>query len=408
MSVLVAPAPHAPLHPADTRPDGESLWAALAWPPAVLPSPDPPPASPSAGIDPAAPHELNHWHAHELALPPAEAGSDRRPVALHDIPQRIGLSDMDGLKYMAFGSLFIISVDSMLFPLDTIKTIIMAERSRHVHRQGLIKMVLRIAHHEGVARFWHGLAPSVIGSFPGQAMYYLAYESAQELSKAVFSDPAAPATTFAKGFLSGACAEFAGGLFYVPADIIAQRLQIQSTKGFVHNSRLYAGPVDVLRKVLRHDGVRGLYRGYFAYVSAYAPASAVQWGSYELFKGILFRGFTYLESSRRISDGSPIPFKENLVNSISGGLSATCAITANNPLEILRIRTQLLESRNKRDAEHIRGGYLRLAACILREEGWKAFYRGLRVRLIVTVPSAMVAMSGYEAVKAWSADGMFA
>nr|KAJ3420457.1 Fe(2+) transporter [Polyrhizophydium stewartii] len=378
MSVLVAPAPHAPLHPADTRPDGESLWAALAWPPAVLPSPDPPPASPSAGIDPAAPHELNHWHAHELALPPAEAGSDRRPVALHDIPQRIGLSDMDGLKYMAFGSLFIISVDSMLFPLDTIKTIIMAERSRHVHRQGLIKMVLRIAHHEGVARFWHGLAPSVIGSFPGQAMYYLAYESAQELSKAVFSDPAAPATTFAKGFLSGACAEFAGGLFYVPADIIAQRLQIQSTKGFVHNS------------------------------SAYAPASAVQWGSYELFKGILFRGFTYLESSRRISDGSPIPFKENLVNSISGGLSATCAITANNPLEILRIRTQLLESRNKRDAEHIRGGYLRLAACILREEGWKAFYRGLRVRLIVTVPSAMVAMSGYEAVKAWSADGMFA
>ena len=77
------------------------------------------------------------------------------------------------------------------------------------------------------------------------------------------------------------------------------------------------------------------------------------------------------------------------------GISAICAITANNPLEILRIRTQLLESTSKLDAEVIRGGYLRLASSIWKEEGWTAFYRGLRIRLIVTVPSAMVALSGY-------------
>jgi solute carrier family 25 folate transporter 32 len=76
------------------------------------------------------------------------------------------------------------------------------------------------------------------------------------------------------------------------------------------------------------------------------------------------------------------------------GISSTCAITSNNPLEILRIRTQLLESNSKKDAEAIRGGYLRLAQTIWREEGWRAFYRGLRIRLVVTVPSAMVALSG--------------
>ena len=41
---------------------------------------------------------------------------------------RIGLSEMDGTKYLAFGSSFILAIDSILFPLDTIKTIIMAER----------------------------------------------------------------------------------------------------------------------------------------------------------------------------------------------------------------------------------------------------------------------------------------
>lgn len=43
--------------------------------------------------------------------------------------------------------------------------------------------------------------------------------------------------TFFRGFFSGMAAEIAGGVFYVPADIVAQRLQIQSNQGFVHNTR---------------------------------------------------------------------------------------------------------------------------------------------------------------------------
>ncbi|KAK6096363.1 hypothetical protein MT418_003198 [Batrachochytrium dendrobatidis] len=291
-------------------------------------------------------------------------------VFTENIPKRVGLSDMDGIRYMIFGSLFILGVDSSLFPLDTVKTIIMSERSRQLHKQNVFRMIYRIAKDEGILRFWRGLFPSVIGSFPGQAMYYMAYESTQEVVDKVLANNSSHGAIFTKGFLSGACAEIAGGMFYVPADIVAQRLQIQSTRGFVHNSRLYSGPLDVVKKVLRNDGIQGFYRGYFAYVGAYAPASAVQWGSYELFKGILFRTTTFLETRFRINS-KPIPAKENIVNGISGGLAAICAITANNPLEILRIRTQLLESRNKKDAESIRRGYVQLASSIFHEEGWR-------------------------------------
>eukprot|EP00842_Homolaphlyctis_polyrhiza_P004995 jgi/Hompol1/5497/HPOL_000199-RA len=338
------------------------------------------------------------------SLPSATNGSQLAGETLTEyiIPKRIGLSDMDSIRYMAFGSLFILMVDSCLFPLDTIKTIIMAERSKQLHKQNMFKMVFRIAKHEGILRFWRGLMPSVAGSFPGQAMYYLAYESTQELAQRAFPNDTSSTSIFVKGFIAGASAEVAGGLFYVPADIIAQRLQVQSINGFVHNKRLYHGPLDVFRKVLRNDGIRGFYRGYFAYVGAYAPASAVQWGSYELFKGILFRAATLLEI--QANNGNAVPYKENMVNGLSGGLASICAIAANNPLEILRIRTQLLESQNKRDAECIRKGYLSFAATIWKEEGWRAFYRGLRIRMLVTVPSAIVAMSGYEQIKTWSAQ----
>ncbi|KAI8919621.1 mitochondrial carrier domain-containing protein [Entophlyctis helioformis] len=380
-------------------------------------------------------HATSQVHIHHHApkeLPPPEEDDDEDDDDDDDenVPKRIGLSDMDGARYMIFGSAFILGVDSMLFPLDTIKTIIMSERSRQYQRKSLTKMIWRIGQQEGILRFWRGLLPSVSGSFPGQAMYYLAYETAQEMSSYVFGDDGSSTAAFARGFVAGASAEIAGGMFYVPADIIAQRLQIQSTKGFVHNSRLYAGPLDVAKKIMRSEGPRGFYRGYMAYVGAYAPASAVQWGAYELFKGVLFRAATLFETSRQTASPSSdpssavIPHKETLVNGVSGGLASACAIMANNPLEVLRIRTQLLDAGNRKDAEHLKRGYLQLGLSILREEGWSgtlasalggvpsanlllacaAFYRGLRIRLIVSIPSAMVAMSGYETIKAWSKD----
>jgi hypothetical protein len=77
-------------------------------------------------------------------------------------PKRIGLEDMDPSKYMSFGSLYIIGVDSLMFPLDTIKTIIMAERVSFINKskkakQSLLKMTLKIAKREGIARFWRGI-----------------------------------------------------------------------------------------------------------------------------------------------------------------------------------------------------------------------------------------------------------
>lgn len=89
---------------------------------------------------------------------------------------------------------------------------------------------------------------------------------------------------------------------------------------------------------------------------------------------------------------------------LSGGLAATCSVISNNPLEILRIRTQLLDATSKKDVESLKGGYFKLGSTIFREEGWKAFYRGLNIRLFTTVPSAMVALTGYDTIKTWSAD----
>ena len=123
-------------------------------------------------------------------------------------PKRIGLSDMDTSKYMTFGSLFILAVDTSLFPLDTLKTIIMSDRIKKSLKgkgkpQSVIKMAWGIGKREGILRFWRGVVPSTLGNFPGQASYYLAYESAQEVMARLLPNGESKWVTFARGFFSG-------------------------------------------------------------------------------------------------------------------------------------------------------------------------------------------------------------
>lgn len=81
---------------------------------------------------------------------------------------------------------------------------------------------------------------------------YLAYETTQEAFKRINIPDSSFGIFFRgsyhsykKGFMAGAVAEVAAGAFYIPCDIIAQRLQAQSLDGFIHNIRLYNGPVGI-------------------------------------------------------------------------------------------------------------------------------------------------------------------
>ena len=178
----------------------------------------------------------------------------------------------------------------------------------------------------------------------------------------------------------------------------------------------------VIQRIWAQERFKGFYRGYLACefssielnatktqrnsytlltdLCSYAPGSAVQWGSYEVAKGVLHSGVSAIEKQTHVS----IPQKDHVVNALSGGVAALCAVTANNPIEVIRVRTQLLDTSRPGAQATLSGGYISLAKTILKKEGWKTFYTGLRIRICMAVPTAMVAMSGYETVKAMSLD----
>ncbi|KAJ3074878.1 Fe(2+) transporter [Podochytrium sp. JEL0797] len=276
----------------------------------------------------------------------------------HTSPKRISLSEMDTTKFAFFGSLMVVAMETALFPINTIQTIMMSHRTRHKPKP-MWKTTFDIVKREGVLRLWRGIVPQTIGAFPGQACYYVAYETAHEaLGRAV---PSWEASSFVRGFLSGACADLAGGIFYVPADIVAQRLQIQNSHGMNFTRAVSTCAKKLCNKKVRSDSG----------------------------EAILFPVMAKLKFEN--SEALAVP--------LSGGIAGFCALCANNPLEVMRVRLQVLESRNKQDAETIRRGYWHLGLQIYRREGVRAFYRGLTARLLTTLPGIVLAMTGYEYIK---------
>lgn len=51
----------------------------------------------------------------------------------------------------------------------------------------------------------------------------------------------------------------------------------------------YNGGLDVARKVLKADGIKGLYRGFGLSVMTYSPSSAVWWASYGSSQRIIWK-----------------------------------------------------------------------------------------------------------------------
>ena len=51
----------------------------------------------------------------------------------------------------------------------------------------------------------------------------------------------------------------------------------------------YNGAMDVVGKILKTQGIRGLYRGFGMSVITYSPQSAVWWGAYSSAQHIIWR-----------------------------------------------------------------------------------------------------------------------
>ncbi len=165
--------------------------------------------------------------------------------------------------------------------------------------------------------------------------------------------------------LAGCCAEVAGGLLFVPAEVLKRR----ATLGHVGYTAVEM-PGTVARLV-RQRGLRALYAGYFASVAAWTPFTMLYFATYERLRDVLPRWV-----------GSDL---------VAGGLGAAFAATVTAPVDLVATRVQTRYEGATTVRQVVRG--------VLREGVGRTAFRAAPARVLWLAPHAAIHMSVFQHLK---------
>ncbi|GJJ77863.1 solute carrier family 25 (mitochondrial aspartate/glutamate transporter), member 12/13 [Entomortierella parvispora] len=181
------------------------------------------------------------------------------------------------------------------------------------------------------------------------------------------------------GFLLGSISGAVGATVVYPIDLVKTRMQNQRSK--VVGELLYKNSIDCFKKVVKNEGVLGLYRGLGPQLVGVAPEKAIKLTMNDLVR-------------RHLTDkNGNITFTGEL---IAGGVAGGSQVVFTNPLEIVKIRLQVAgEAAKTLDAGAPRPG----AVAIVRTLGIVGLYKGASACLLRDIPFSAIYFPVYAHLK---------
>jgi solute carrier family 25, member 44 len=183
------------------------------------------------------------------------------------------------------------SVRCALFPLTVIKTQLQVQFKNDVYK-GMIDCGCKIYKSEGVRGLYRGFWVSSFQIISG-VFYISTYEGVRH----ILTQKGAGDRT--KAILAGGAASLVGQTIIVPFDVISQHMMVlgMNAHGTAINplgintaAKKSELAIKIAKEIFRRDGVTGYYRGYTASLLAYVPNSALWWGFYHYYQGLLSSG----------------------------------------------------------------------------------------------------------------------
>ncbi|KNE72367.1 hypothetical protein AMAG_16850 [Allomyces macrogynus ATCC 38327] len=175
-----------------------------------------------------------------------------------------------------------------------------------------------------------------------------------------------------------------------PFEVLRTRMQADSV---THQKSI----VNLIRRIVRQEGVLRLYRGIFPAVGGSFPAQATYYAAYE------FGHHQYDQLLRRATCHTApgaLPASSDLAAHALAGLTAELAAAMFYlPADTISQRLQTQPRFSFAHAVHQYRGAGDVARAIFATHGLRGFYQGLAPHLLAYVPSGAVYWGAYEAAK---------
>lgn len=181
-------------------------------------------------------------------------------------------------------------------------------------------------------------------------------------------------------FTLGAIAGATGAAAVYPIDLVKTRMQNQRTGSYI-GELMYTNSIDCFKKVVRHEGPGGLYRGLGPQILGVAPEKAIKLTVNDLVR------------DKVAQNNGHIPFYAEM---LAGGCAGASQVMFTNPLEIVKIRLQVAGELASQE---------RVSAIqVVRSLGFFGLYKGAQACLMRDVPFSAIYFPAYAHLKLSFAD----
>ncbi|ORX79872.1 mitochondrial carrier [Basidiobolus meristosporus CBS 931.73] len=270
-------------------------------------------------------------------------------------------------------------------PLDTIKVRMQLRTKNAAQGQprGFIGVGLRIVKKEGALALYKGLGAVVSGIVPKMAIRFSSFE----IYKSWLADKETNKVSTGFTFLAGLAAGVTESVLVVcPMEVVKIRLQAQ------RHSMM--DPLDIPKyrnaghaayTIVREEGIGALYKGVALTCIRQATNQGVNFTVYQEIKKRLLAK----------QDLKELPSYQAL---LVGGLSGAMGPISNAPIDTIKTRIQRAPNPS---GESGWTRFTSVTGSIIKNEGYRAFYKGLTPRLLRVAPGQAITFMVYEEVKQW-------
>lgn len=261
----------------------------------------------------------------------------------------------------AAGAIAGVSEILTFYPLDVVKTRMQLETGKGKH--GMVGTLAGIVREEGVGRLYRGLVPPLLLEAPKRAVKFAANDF---WGKTYLKLSGESKMTSQLSIVTGCSAGATESFVVVPFELVKIKLQDKSST--------FAGPIDVVRQVVKKEGILGLYAGM----------EATFWRHFWWNGGY----FGCIHQVRAVMPRAETPQGQLFNNFVSGSVGGFVGTVLNTPFDVVKSRIQ--------GASKVPGvipkynwTYPALVT-IFREEGPAALYKGFAPKVLRLAPGGGV------------------
>ncbi|WKY14393.1 hypothetical protein Q1695_000161 [Nippostrongylus brasiliensis] len=288
-----------------------------------------------------------------------------------------GVAWDDALKFckdFAAGASAAVVAKTLIAPVERVKLILQlqnAQTSLPVEKRynGLIDCFIRVPKEQGFLSFWRGNWVNILRSCSQESLGF-AFKDFFKIWTLNGVDGIEHRYRFLIGnIMAGGGAGIATYMIIYPLDFVRTRLAIDLGKS--RKNREFVGMFDCVRKIVKHDGIVGIYKGLLPSLQYIVVYRGAYYGLFDSAKPLVAK------------DGHTLGFWRAFA---VGQVVTLIAAMLSYPLDTVRRRIMMGAGKK----EFMYKGTIDCAKYIYINEGWKSFFSGAMINAMRGTGAALV------------------